>query len=814
MKNLYKDFQFALRMLLKNPLITLIAVLSLALGIGANTAIFSLINFLYLHTLPQVQDPAKVIRIYSKSRLTDYGSISFPDYQDYREGNQVFSQILAFHGEPMTLDLGGDPERIQGQLVTGSYFPGLGVRPAVGRAISPEDDRPEAPPVAVLSYGLWQRSFGSAPSAIGKSLRLNGNDFQVIGVAPPRFQGLDLQSKTEIWIAAHQAPLLITKGPPLLQQRGVATWRLAGRLKEGASIEQAKANIQAIALHLNEKYPGRFRRDPVLVPATQANFSPAARGSVSRFVGLLMTVVGVVLLIACVNIANLMLVRTARRRRELSVRQALGADRRRLMGQLLTESVLLALIGGALGLFVARVTLPLLARMQLPSEMTLDLDLDARVLGFTFILALLTGVVVGLVPALRASRPDLVTALKDTGGADPGKPRALKLRSLFVITQVALSLLLLIGAGLFLKSLQNLQSIDPGFTPQNLVMMSLDLGPLGYGDERGQAFYQKLLEQTAHLPGVQSLSLSSSEPIGSDFSSVAFFSDEVAEAKEGMQINLNLVAPGYFPTIGLTLLQGRDFTSADAGEPRVCIVNKTLADRFWPGQSPIGKRLRFSSADGDQLEVIGVARDGKYVSLREEPTPFIYLPYLQVFEVFKTTKHLLVRTSVPPGQILNEVRREVQAQDRNLPVFDGRTMEDHLATFIIRDKQTAALLLLLAGLALLLASIGLYGVMSYSVTQRSREIGIRMAIGAARGDVMKQLLTESAQLIAAGSIIGLGVAFGITRLVASLLFSVNPTDAVTFVTALVVLAAVGIAAGFFPAHRAASVNPMIAIRYD
>jgi predicted permease len=818
MEGLKSDLRFALRLLFKNPVLNTVAVLSLALGIGANTAIFSLTNFLFLNVLPHVKEPESLVKVFNKTRFSDYGSISYPDYRDYRDTNQVFSELIAYGGEDVNLELNGNAERIWGEMVTGNYFPTLGVAPALGRLISPEEDRAGAAPVAVLSYGLWQRGFGSDPNVLGKNLLLNGNSFTVLGVAPPRFRGLELKEDTELWIPITHAALLYNQGPPPLEARGMGLWRIAGRLRPGVNLTLASANLTTIGQQLAEQYPSPIGYTPLLVPATEATFSPSPddRGAVSRLVGLLMAVVGLVLLIACVNIANLMLARTARRRRELSVRQALGADRNRLVRQLLTESMVLSLIGAVLGLALAYVLLPFLARFQMPSQIGLELDLDARVLGFTLILTLITGFLVGLAPALRASRPDLVSALKDTPGF--GKGRGLGLRGLFVVTQVAFCMVLLIGAGLFLKSLQRLLEIDPGVrAAENLVTLAIDLGPTGYSEEQGQAFYRNLLERVGNLPGVQGASLASALPIASSSSSVPIFSDSLSntpESDEGVKVSLNLVGPDYFRVIGLPLLQGRAFTPADTGALSVCVVNQTFAEQFWPGQNPIGKRIRFSGSDGDLLEVVGVAKNGKYNSLREDPQPYLYLPYLQIYEFRSTIKHLLVRTAVEPERLFTDIRREVQGLDRSLPVFDTKTMQSHLATFIAQERQTALILLLLAGLALLLASIGLYGVMSYSVSQRTREIGIRMAIGARRGDVMKQLIQESARLIAVGSVIGLVAATFTTRLVSSLLYDVNPTDTSIFALAFAVLAVVSLTAGFFPARRAAGVNPMIAIRYD
>jgi predicted permease len=811
MESLKSDLRFASRMLVKNPVLNGIAILSLALGIGANVAIFSLVSFLFLRALPHVEKPEQLVKVFNRTRFTDYGAISYLDYRDYRDANRVFTQLMAYGDEPTNLDLKGTPERVRTEMVSGNYFPALGVKPALGRLVSPDDDRPAAA-VAVLSYDLWQRAFGSDPAVLGSIVHLNGSSLQVVGVAPSRFRGLELEKKAEIWIPISLARLVYSQGPPPLEQRGLGLWRVVGRLRPGVRIEPASANLTAIAQQLNQQYGGRPRRSPLLVTAAAAAFSPADRGAVTRLAGLLMAVVSLVLLIACVNIANLMLARTSQRRRELAMRQALGAGRRRLVRQLLTESLLLALLGGAAGVGLAYAMLPSLARFQLPAELVLDLELDHRLLGFALVLTLVTGLLVGLVPALRASRPDLAGAVKDAPAS--GKRKGLGMRGLFVVAQVALSLVLLVGAGLFLKSLIRLQAVDTGMEARNLATAAVDLRPAGYTDERGRIFYRQLLDRVAHLPDVQAASLSSALPLQADFASVVFFFDERPDLAEGTQIHVNLVAPDYFRTLGLRLLKGRDFTAADTGAASVCIVNQTLAERFWPGQDAIGKRLRYSSPTGARLEVIGVARNSKYTSLREESKPFVYLPYLQVYELFATTKHLLVRTSDDPAHLFAAIRREVKALDGALPLFDTQTMAGHLAVFLAQERQTTALLVLLAGLALLLAAIGLYGVMSYSVSQRTREVGIRMAMGAARVDVLRQMIGESARLILAGGLTGLVSALFVTRLVGSLLFGVSPTDAATFMLAIAVLAAVGMAAGFFPARRAARVDPMTAIRND
>ncbi|HVT17880.1 MAG TPA: ABC transporter permease [Thermoanaerobaculia bacterium] len=810
MEQVAQDLRFGFRMLLRNPLVNTVAILSLALGIGANSAIFSLANSVLLEVLPGVARPERLAAIYTKTRFSDYSATSYPDFKSLRDGNRSFAPIVARQPAFMNLGTADTPERIQGELVSYDYFTALGVATARGRTFLPQDDEVGAHPVAVVSHDFWQRRLGGDPALLDKNLLLNGKRFQVVGVAPAGFRGVSLETKSEVWVPTGMSGTFLPEGDRVLTQRGLLLFKLFGRLRPSVSLEQAQADLAAIRKRLNEQFPAPFRRGVVLVPAVDAGFSPDQRMTVSRMVWLLVTVVGLVLLIACVNLANLMLARATRRRREISVRQAMGASRLRLVRQLLTESLLLGLIGGAAGLLVARLVFPVLTRFRLPASIVLSFGLNGRVFAFALLLSLLTGVLVGLAPALQTTRPSLMPALKDAAPA-PSRSRTFGLRGLFVVAQFALSLLLLVGAGLFLETLARLQSIDPGFNPRRLAAMSLDLGLTGFTDEQAQAFLSQLTGRVAALPGVRAVSVSSALPVEPEGSSVSLFFD--ARPQEGQRVGVNLVDVGYFSTVGLPLVRGRDFTVGDRGTaPPVCIVNQTLAERFWPHQEPLGKRMRFSGPEGKYLEVVGVARDSKYETLREEAKPFLYLPQRQVFSLFDTTKHLLVRTAGDPAPLFAPIRREVHALSGTLALFDVMNMSDYLSTLTVRERQTALLLSVFALLALLLAAIGLYGVMSYSVSQRTHEIGIRIALGAGRAELMRQIVGESAQLLVVGGIVGLLASRLSTRWVAGLLYGVRPDDLATLAAAAVVLALVGLAASLLPARRAARLDPTFAMR--
>jgi predicted permease len=841
METLLHDVRYGARILWKSPGFTAIAVLSLALGIGANTAIFSFVNAVLLRSLP-VAAPEQLVYVFGGNRTTPYNVSSYPDYVDYRDRNEVFSALVAYSPITLSLNSNDQADMISGLIVTGNYFDTLGVRAHVGRTFLPEEDTtPGGHPVAIIGYGLWQSRFGGDPQIAGRQLLLNGQPFTVVGVAPAEFNGAEAGRTNDIYVPmAMQALVRPPRGgysgemnPDLLSKRGPRWLDMIGRLKPGVTAEQAQAAMSTLAGQLAQAYPDTNREQIATVSPVSMG-DPTRRSTLLSVAGLLLAVVGLVLLIACANVANLLLARAASRRKEISVRLALGASRGRLIRQLLTESVLLALLGGAGGLLLAIWLVDVMRSYSPPANffpVAFDFSLDKSVLGFTVLLSVLTGLVFGIAPALQASKPDLVAALKDEtallAGPGSGIARRFSLRNLLVVAQVALSLVLLISAGLFLRSLQQAQRIEPGFNPEHVLTMPLNINLLRYTKTQGQEFYRQVLERVAALPGVQSATLTRTPPLsgasrqssvmiaGQDAPDRARNSEGTGGGSEDVPRNVTLassVGLNYFQTLGITLLRGRDFNAQDReGAPGVVIVNETFARRYFPKQDPLGQRVSLNGAQGPWLEVVGLARDGKYITLGETPAPFLYQPLAQRHE---SGMVLLVRTNGDPTQITPSVRKEVQAIERNLPLTNARTMTELLNTTLFPARMGAILLGGFGLLALLLASVGLYGVMSYSVSRRTREIGIRMALGAQSGDVLRLVLRESMTLVAVGMLLGLIVARTATRLLTGFLYGVSPTDPAAFIGIAVLLALVALIASFLPARRAAKVDPMVAFRYE
>jgi len=839
MKSFWQDLRYAVRMLLKSPAFTAIAVLSLALGIGANTSIFSFVNAVLLKPLP-VTEPERLVSVFNSRRANPYDVSSYPDYVDYRDKNEVFSGITAFSFAAVSLNSDDQTEALPGLIVTGDYFDVLGVRAAMGRTFLPEEDRtPGAHPVAIIGYGLWQRRFAADRNIVGKQLLLNGQSFTVVGVAPANFNGTEAGQTKDIYLpmmmqAVVRPPSSGYSGemnPDPLSKRSHGWLNVIGRLKPGVTIEQAQAGIQTLAKQLEQAYPQTNRdKTATLYPVSKGD--PRQRGTLLSVAGLLMSVVGLVLLIACANVANLLLARASTRRREIGIRLALGASRGRLIRQLLTESMLLSALGGAVGLLLAVWMVDAL-RNYTPDNFfpfVFDFNLDARVLLFTLLLSVLTGLIFGIAPALQASNPDLVNALKDEAMMLPGKGsrRHFSLRNLLVVAQVALSLVLLIGAGLFLRSLQHAQQIDPGFNPENALVMRLNTNLLRYTKPQGQEFYRQVIERIEALPGVQSATLTSAPPLngsrhqtsvvvegqeGGDSSSATSSAGAGAIAESRRNTTLtSSIGLRYFETLQIPLLRGREFTTQDReGAPGVAVVNETFVKRYLAGQDPIGKRIRLSGAKDPWLEVVGLARDSKYLTLGEAPAPFVYQPIAQRYE---SGVSLIMHTKTDPTNFLAPVRREVQAIEKNLPITDIRPMTELLGNSLYAARMGAGLLGVFGLLALLLAAVGLYGVMAYSVTRRTREIGIRMALGAQKSDVLRLVLYEGMALVGVGILLGLLGAFALTRLLASFLYGVSTTDPSTFISIAVFLAAVALLASFIPARRASKVDPMIALRYE
>jgi len=803
--------RYGARALLKNPGFTLIAATTLALGIGANTTIFSFVNGVALRPIAGVKEPERLVGVYTSDYSSGlYGVSSYPDYVDLRDQANGFSGLAAYNQTVLTLTGGNEAERLRGEYVTGNYFDMLGVEAHAGRMLGlPDDANPGAHQVAVISHQLWQRRFGGDPAIIGRTITLDRRAYTVVGVASERFRGLRLGAPPEFWL-----PMTAST----VGGRGDRVLAITGRLKPGVSLDQAQSQIAIIGAQLARAYPEtnlgtvEAPREPrPMTVAPEARVGPQGSKTIWMVFGLLLAVVGLVLLIACANVGNLLLARASARRREIAVRLAIGASRWRLVRQLLTESLLLALIGaaGALALSVWSSKL-LLSLFSLNETGGLDLGIDWRVLAFTFVVSLLAGVLFGIAPALESSRPDSVEALKvETGGHGQ---RRFTLRQALVVTQVSLSLTLLIVSGLFLQSLSRALAFDPGFASQNLLLASLETRGAAISKEQGQGFYRQLLEQIKSLPGVRAASLTGIAPLGGGGQrrSVQIEGYE-ARSNNSLEINCNVVGLDYFNTMGIPLAQGRDFNAQDGeGNPRVVIINEELARRYFTGESPIGKRLSFD-AGREYVVIIGVARSAKYRELREAPLPFIYIPLAQEYRSDMT---LLVSAVGAPANLAPALRREIQRLNGDVPVFGVRTMSEHISAALSADRMIATLLGAFGGIAMLLAVVGIYGVVSYAVTKRTREIGVRVALGARGVDVLKLVIGQGMKMVVIGMAIGLLMSFALTWLTASLLFGVSATDPLTFAVISALLALVALLACWLPARRATKMDPMIALRHD
>lgn len=824
MQTLWQDLRYAARTFIKAPSFTLIAVLSVAMGIAANTSIFTLVNAVLFKPMP-VPHPEQLVALYTTEPNSRYpDAFSYPDYRDYRDHNEVFSDLFLHDGTPVSMKNSGDKaELIWSELVSGNYFTGLGVTPAAGRVLTPDDDRAEGGhPVAVLSHGFWKQRFGADPNIVGKDVGLNGHDFTVVGVARQGFSGTRFVGFIpDVWIPIAMHNQVVAGSEDWLENRGRQSFNVNGRLKPGVTIEQATAAMNTYAQQLAEAYPRTNANISVgMVPGgTKTQPALTLLGYIPIVAGLMMGIVGLVLLIACANVANLLLARASVRRREVAIRLALGAGRRRLVRQLLTESVLLSLLGGGLGLLMAQWFNELvpLANPQLDFatiDFSNDLALDHRVLGFTLLLSALTGVIFGLLPALQASRTDLVTTLKGEGPAVTSGTRRLSLRNLLVVSQVALSLMLLISAGLFIRSTRNVQEMNPGFESKRIMLASVDVGLHGYGEAKGRSFFKGIVERIKSLPGVEGASIAGPLPLDA-YSNGARLTVEGAMPRyenERISVSYSIVGHDYFQAMNTPIVEGRGFTEHDdQTAPLVVVVNETLAQRFWPNESPIGKRVQLGSAKTPYREVAGVAKDGKYFLLGEPPTEYMFVPHSQNYDGKMT---LIARTSGQPENLAEAMHQEVASLDSELPVYGVKTMPKFLDRILSGPKSIAALATIFGVVALLMAAVGLYGVMSYSVAQRTREVGIRMALGAGRGAVLRLVLKEGLILVCAGIGIGLVAAVAISRLLGSMLYGISATDAVTFVTIPFVLALVALVASYVPARRATKVDPMAALRYE
>jgi predicted permease len=812
------DIKYAARLLVKSPGFTAVAVLSLALGIGANTAIFSLVNAVLLRPIP-VQEADRLATVFmTDTRNPGNLPLSHLNYKDLRSQNQVFTDMAAFTFSQVNWSNGNASEQVLLQVAAGSYFTVLGTQPAIGRGFAAEEDV-KPTPVIVLSHGFWERSLGRDPSIVGRTLTLNRTPFTVIGIMPDGFTGTFLGGNPAGWVPMSMHDVVQPNFDWYEQRRGLFLFAF-GRLRPGVSVEQAGANLRTIFAQLEQAYPVDNKgRSASAVSLLEARLNPGGQGGgqIVQLSVLLMTVVGIVLLIACANIANLLLARATRRRKEIAVRLALGAERLRLIRQLLTESLLLAFIGAVLGIGLAYGLLNVLvgADLQLPVPLE-EMTIDTRVLGYTALLTILTGILFGLAPALQASRPDVVPVLKNetvpAGASRTGLRSFFSLRQVLVVSQVALSLISLVAAGLFLRSLKHAQGIDTGFETRGVLVMNVNLGREGYTPERGQLFYQHAVERLAGLPGVQRASVAQNAPLAGGFLRSVFPEGADTTTRDRVLVQVNSVSPGYLDTLGIPLLRGRDFLDSDTtGAPLVVVVNETMAQRFWPGEEAIGKRFKFFG-DNDYTTVIGIAKNAKYNGVAEDPTPFIYQPVRQNYTPNAT---LHIRAAGNAGGLGGAVRAAVLEIDPTLSVFNIRTLEEQVSNSLAGLRLNVIMLTTFGLLALLLASIGLYGVASYAVTQRTREIGVRMALGASASSVLRLVLGRGLTLVGIGVALGLALALVGSRFISpDVLPNVSVRDPLTFTATAVLLTAVALLANYLPARRATRIDPLIALRSE
>lgn len=829
----FTDLRHSLRMLQKSPLFATIAIASLALGLGANTAIFSMLDQVLLRPLP-VKNPNELVLVSSPgpSRGMFSGDntdrlFSRPLYIDLRDRSQVFSGLAARFPNAANFVYQGQGESVVAEVVSGNFFDVLGVTPYRGRLLTAADDVMKGGhPVVVLGYGFWQRRFGGDNNAIGKTVRINNSLMTIIGVTPREFFGVNVGRNPQIYVPLAMKSE-ITPTWDRYDDRVAHFLHIIGRLKPGTTIQQAMPSLQVIYKPMLEAdfaamtgdIPSKFRDRFLaksLVLDSAYNGVPTFRESTSTPLYVLMAMVGLVLLIACANVANLLVARGLSRQKEVAIRLALGASRKDVIRQLLAESMVLALFGACAGLLISAWVSSMLVQ-AIPGDggtTSLNSSLDPRTIAFTFALALITAIGFGLLPAIQATRPNVYPTLKDQGGSVIGGFGQIRSRQALVVAQVALSLLLLVGAGLFTRSLMNLRKLDPGFKTSNMVTFAFDASRNGYTPERIRDTYQRIEEHLNSTPGVQSAALNDIMLISGDTNmSGIHVEGYVSKPEDDMHPHFSNVSPGYFATVGIPLLLGRDFTAADrAGAHKVAIVNETFARNFFRGESPVGRRFGLANEPANAIEIVGVAKDAKYDSLRGTQTQYIYTPYMQD----KTPGYMTVdvRTAIAPETVMPSLRREIAKVDSNLAIFDLETMETRVNESLFAERMIATLCASFGALATILASIGLYGVMAFSVARRTREIGIRMALGAGRGRVLGMVLREVSWMCLIGVGVGVPLSIALSRYIVSQLYGVSGTDTLTLVLSAVVMMLVSLAAGFLPARKAATIDPTIALRYE
>jgi len=833
MASLVPDVVFACRSFRKSPVFTVVAILSLALGIGANTAIFTLVDQLILRLLP-VRDPQQIVLLAGRGR--HYGgnngrnALAYPMYQDIRDRNQVFSGMMCRYSMPFTLGIGADTSVVSGELVSGNYFPLLGVRAAHGRLFTSSDDLHAGQhPYAVLSYAFWQTRFAGDPGVVGRTLRVNNYPLTIVGVAQPAFDGIEPGLPAQVFLPLAMAPSVRPGFNDMFNRR--QRWvNVYGRLKPGMTLETAKAGLQPLFHQIidGEVLQPAFRNATAydkrqflhmwldVMPGGQGNTNLRRRYEKPLWV--LMGVVGLVLLIACANLASLLAARAAARQKEIAIRLAMGSSRARIVQQLLTESVLLAAVGGLAGIVLAVAMVKgLLAFLPTTiSGYALRSTPDWRMLAFTFLLALATGILFGLAPALQSTRPHIAATLKDQAGNVMGGRAQAGFRKTLVVAQVTLSLLLLIGAGLFLRSLSNLRLLNPGFRTSNLVQFSIAPGSVGYDAARSRALYQRLEERLRRIPGVSGAGLANMSVLtGNEWDNSVTIEGYQPKMGEDVDPHFNAVSPGYFDTMGIHLLAGRGFAAKDdIDAPKVAIVNSSFAKKYFGDGVAVGHRIGLGSDPGTptDTEIVGVVNDTRYEGLRDEIPRLVYICSAQRRGIF--SQNVYVRTGRDPERAFAAIRGAVRELEANLPLAGMKTVDRQLDESLITERMIATLSGVFGALATVLAIIGLYGVMAYMVARRAREIGIRMALGALAGNVVWLVMREVLVVLGAGIATGLPLAWYLSKLVQTQLYGIDPMDAVSIVSATALLAAVALLAGYIPARRAAGYDPSRVLRYE
>ena len=822
---LLADIRYALRWLRRSPGFTSIAVLSLAIGIGFNTALFTIVDAVLFRPLP-VERPDRLVDIYTSSRDGDaYATSSYPDYLDLKAKNEVFSDVLGFSPSLAAVKLADGAKFVLGEVVTGNYFQLLGIKPLIGRTLLPEDDRPGAPRVTMLSYRLWMREYGSSASVVGQTMRIRNQAYTIVGVAPRGFTGIFPVISTELWTTMAHLDEIEPGGiidnvgaeesKPKLERRVYRWLFLKGRLKADRTVEAAGANLAVVMKQLGSAYPETDKDRRLSVKRTSdVHIHPDADKYLRPIAAGLMLAVGLVLLIACANVASMLLARASGRQREIGIRLAIGASRARLVRQLLTESVVMSVFGAGAGVLLAWLLTKGAASVQLPLPvpLTVDMAIDGRVLAFTTLVTVVAAVVAGLMPALKATRPNLTSELKGDAAMTRTAGVRWSMRDALVAVQIAMTLVLLVASGLLTRSLNAAQHIKLGFNPEGIAIVSAETNVSGYDGARSTEFFARALDRIKALPDVAAAGLTVRSAFSVNYNQSKVFMPGVSPDDKGITVDSTRVSDGYFDAMGVSIVQGRNFNGGDTPlSPGVVIVNETMARKYWPNASAIGQHLRRNAYDGPLFEVVGIAADHKVNTVGEKPTPYMHFAYSQAPETGET---IVARTHGDASALVESIRRELTTLEPTIVILDHQTMTTQVGATLLPALFGAIGVSAVGLVAMLLAAVGLYGVIAYSVSRRTREIGIRMALGAKPGEVLGLVMRQGMMVAAAGAAGGMLLAFGVAKLVAGALYDVSPIDPAAWLGALALLATVSVLANLIPATRAARVDPSVALRSE